>query len=149
MKEKLDSETKSRITGVQKQITPFSFFFGLHLGRKLYGVTDNLSKSLQKEKMSVVSGKKLADLTIDTLQGMRNNNSFLCFYDTVKKLADKVDQINSPSLLRQRKKPKYSILNYLDGCESSHESYHPETPSDYYKQIYIEAYHAVINSYQR
>ena len=58
----------------------------------------------------------------------------------------KIDQIDSPSLPRKRKKPKYSILNCLDGCESSHESYHPESPSDHYKQIYIEALDIIISS---
>jgi len=73
LKEKLDPDTKARIIGCQKQMTTLSFFFGLHLGQKLYGMTDNLSKTLQKEKMSAVSGKNLADLTLETLRGIRND----------------------------------------------------------------------------
>jgi len=86
----LDPDTKARIIGRQKQMTTFSFFFGLHLGQKLYDMTDNLSKTLQKEKMSAVSGKTLADLTLETLRGIRNDNDFLRFYDTVNKLGGKI-----------------------------------------------------------
>ena len=71
--EKPDAETKARINGCKKQMESFFFYFGLNLGSKLYAHTDNLSKTLQKEKISAVSGKELADLTIKTMQGMRQD----------------------------------------------------------------------------
>lgn len=49
--------------------------------------------------MSAVSVKKLA-VTIETVQGIRNDDDFLSFY-TVKKVGGKIDQIGSPSLLRK------------------------------------------------
>ena len=76
--EKADAETKARINGCKKQMKSFSFYFGLNLGRKLYAHTDNLSKTLQKEKMSAISGKELADLTIKTMHGMRNDRDLIC-----------------------------------------------------------------------
>ena len=48
--EKPDAETKARINGFKKQMESFSFYFGLNLGPTLYAHTDNLSKTLQKEK---------------------------------------------------------------------------------------------------
>ena len=72
--EKPDAQTKARINGCKKQLESFSFYFGLNLGRKLYAHTDNLSKTVQKEKMSAISSKELADLTIKTMQGMRNDD---------------------------------------------------------------------------
>ena len=39
------------------------FFFGLHLGEQLISHTDNLSKTLQKTKMSAVGGQRVANLT--------------------------------------------------------------------------------------
>ena len=47
--EKLDTGRKSRIIGCQSQMKEFSFFFGLCLSHRLYSLTDNLSKALQKE----------------------------------------------------------------------------------------------------
>ena len=57
LEEKLDAEPKSRIIGYKKQIESFKFYFGLQLGRKLYAHTDNLSKTLQQEKMSTIKGR--------------------------------------------------------------------------------------------
>ena len=61
----------------------FDFFFGLNLGQWLFSHTDNLSRTLQQTKMSAVSGKRVACLTKDVLQKMRNDTSFRSFYDVV------------------------------------------------------------------
>lgn len=144
--EKLDSETKSRIIGCQSQMTSFSFYFGLRLGQILFGMTDNLSKTLQKEKMSALSGINLSELTIKTLQGMRSEENFLSFFEVVKKGASKIDSLKEPSLPRKRKRPDYSILTFVEGYEGSNESFHPDTPADHFKQIYFEALDAIINA---
>ena len=47
LNESLDFDTKSRIVGCQKQMTTFTFYFSLRLAQKLYGMTDNLLKTLQ------------------------------------------------------------------------------------------------------
>ena len=146
LEEKLDTDTKARIVGCQKQMRSFSFFFGLQLGRKLYGMTDTLSKTLQLENMSAIDGKEQADLVIETLEGMREDELFLCFYETVKKEASEISGIGAPSLPRKRKNPNYSILIYLDGVKSTDESYAPATPYEHYKNIYTNALDAIINS---
>ena len=46
----------------------FAFYFGLSLSQRFYAITDNLSKTLQKEKISALQGKELADLTVETLE---------------------------------------------------------------------------------
>ena len=61
------------------------FYFGLPLGRKLYAHTDNLSKTLQQEKMSAIKGKSLADLTVQILEGIRNDRNYNLFYESVEK----------------------------------------------------------------
>ena len=66
-------------------MTTFTFCFGLRLGQKLYGMTDNLLKTLQKEKMWGLSRKNLSELTIKIIQRMRNDKDFLLFFDAVKK----------------------------------------------------------------
>ena len=61
----------------------FDFFFGLNLGQWLFSHTDNLSRTLQQTKMSALSGKRVACLTKDVLQKIRNDTSFRSFYDVV------------------------------------------------------------------
>ena len=40
----------------------FKIYFGLNLNQRLYVIMDNLSKTLQQEKMSGPRGMELADL---------------------------------------------------------------------------------------
>ena len=123
--ESLDFDTKSRITGCQKQMTTLTFYFGLRLGQKLYGVSDNLSKTLQKEKISALSGKNRSELTIKTIQSMRNDKDFLLFFEAVKKGASKIDMTEEPTLPRKIKPPNYLILACIEDHENNKEDYHP------------------------
>ena len=85
---KLESEVKARIIGVQNQMCEFQFFFGLNLGQRLFSISDNLSKTLQKESMSALEGLHIAELTIDTYQGMRTVSNAKLFFDIVSKKAN-------------------------------------------------------------
>ena len=78
--EKLTTDVKSRIIGCNFQMRTFSFFFGLCLGQCLYSLTNNLSKTLRKEKMSVLGAQRIASLTVTTIEGMHNDESFNMFY---------------------------------------------------------------------
>ena len=60
----LDSEVKTRVIGVQNQMCNFEFFYGLNLSQRLLVISENLSKTLQKESMSALSGFHLAQLTV-------------------------------------------------------------------------------------
>jgi len=53
----------------------FDLYFRLTLGKLLYSHTDKLSQTLQKQKMSAVSSKRLAMLT-ETISSLRNVKSF-------------------------------------------------------------------------
>ena len=76
---KLDSEVKARIIGVQNQMCEFQFFYGLNLSQRLFATSDNLSKTLQKESMSALSGLHLAELTVQTYQKMRSDEEAKLF----------------------------------------------------------------------
>jgi len=144
--EKLDTETRSRIIGCQSQMESFSFFFGLLLSHRLYSLTDNLSKTLQKEKMSALNGQRLANLTIQTLQGMRKEEDFKLFFASVKQKAKSLD-IEEATLPRKRRRPKYSILQYVQGHEEASrktEAFNPETAEDHYRIIFFDAIDTVI-----
>ena len=111
-------------------------------------MTDNLSKTLQAERMSALTGRKQAKLVIETVSGMskdkkgiRDPKKFKAFYDTTTKHAvakKKIDQLKLP---RQLNAPKnYSILQYVTRPEQkTSEAHHPETPEDYYREIFYEA----------
>ena len=143
--EQLDSDTKARIIGCKSQMESFKFYFGLMLSQRLYSITDNLSKTLQKEKMSALKGKELADLTVKTFEGMRNERDFNLFYEKTKSSASKIEAVSTPTVPRKRKRPNYSILLYVTGNpEATAPHYHPETPYDHYKPIYFEALDSIV-----
>ena len=80
-------------------------------------MTDNLFKTLQKEKMCALSIQRRAGLTINTLKGIRNDDDFKLFYNLVKQNAEKLD-IADTVLPRKRRKPNYSNLQYMSGYEN-------------------------------
>ena len=47
-----DSEARSKMCGVEAQMTKFEFLFGISLGVCIRRHTDNLSKTLQTPKLS-------------------------------------------------------------------------------------------------
>ena len=116
----------------------FSFLFDLCLGQRLYCHTDNLSKALQNENMSAVSGHRLALLTEETLENMRNETSFKLFFDLVVKKAADIPKIDDPALPRKRNRPNYSILSYVDGHKSV-VAHHPTTVEEHYSELYYDA----------
>ena len=78
----LKMDIKSRVFGCQSQMEKFEFYLALQLSHKLYALTDNLSKTLQLHKMSPLSGKRNVELTRKTIETMRNDESFVLFYET-------------------------------------------------------------------
>ena len=97
--------------------------------------------------MSAISGKELADLTIKTMQGMRNDRDFDLFYETVTKSASSIYFVSTPTAPRKRKRPKYDILQFLEGNpRCSGEAYFPETAHAHFKAIYFEAIDVIASS---
>ena len=73
---RLEPDIKGRIIGVQTQMLSFNTLFGLQLSKKILNITDNLSRTLQKQKMSSAEGQAIAELTVRTLKVMRTDTSF-------------------------------------------------------------------------
>ena len=57
----------------------FELLFGLVLGICILKHTDNLSKTLQSPELTAADGQKLADLTCQTLEKIKNENALICF----------------------------------------------------------------------
>ena len=130
--------------GCKNQMSAFDFFFGLCLGQRLFLITDTFSKALQSEKLSALSSQNMASLTLKTLQNMRTQEGFELFFNLVTKQVVKLP-VDEPHLKRKRKVPKYSILQYLDGQETTSEARQPATVEDELHQIYFDALDHITN----
>ena len=138
---KLDSEVRAGIVGVQDQMLKFQFFYGLNLSQPLFAISDNLSKTLQKESMSALRCLHLAELTIKTYKEMRSDEETELFFKTVSKKALDYPTMNKAALPCKRKRPNYGSLdNYfqVEGYSNSANAYHPTTQEQYFSQQYFE-----------
>ena len=114
----LNTEVKGRVIGCLRQMKEFDFYYGLLLSQRLYALTDNLSKTLQNKNMPAISGQRLTWLTLSTLESMRNDHDANPFFQTVVQKSEKHVEIKEPELPRKRKKPRYEVLQYIDGCDA-------------------------------
>ena len=81
----------------------FGFYFGLKLGQLLYSHTDKISQTLQSDKMSAVSSKRLAMLTVETISNLRNSESFDALYNLCLREIQNIKFVEEPVLKRKRK----------------------------------------------
>ena len=97
----MESELKGRKIGVKTQMESFELYFGLHLGTRFYSHTDSLARSVQNKGMPACISKRLAYLTIQTLETLRNEERYENFYETVLKTGKLHQSVNSPTLKRK------------------------------------------------
>ena len=93
-------------------------------------------QTLKNQKMSAVSSKRLAKLTIDKIAGIRNEESFNVMYDVAMNEIKNIPFVEKPVLKRKQKAPKYPILNFVEGYSSISPVHHPASPSDQYREQY-------------
>ena len=137
LSERLQPDVRARIIGCKAQMERFDFFFGLHLGERLYSHTDNLSKTLQGTKMAAVSGQRLANLTKETLTKMRNDQNFDHFYANVSRKSEGL--VGEPTLPRKRRAP--ARLEVGAGAPS-----YPQTAKDHLRRVYYEAIDLIVSA---
>ena len=75
------SDVKARINGVAFKMMEFKFLFCLMLAECLLKHSDNLSRSMQATAMPAVEAKRIAELCLEVLQKMREDNQFDLFWD--------------------------------------------------------------------
>ena len=80
LESKLVPEVKGRIIGVKAQMSTYDMLFGLKLSEKILKLTDNLSRTLQKQTLSAAEGHSVAKMTIKTLKALRTNEHFAAFF---------------------------------------------------------------------
>ena len=145
----LDPDIKGRIIGVQTQMTTFDLLFGLQLSMKilkiigvqtqmttfdlLFGlqlkITDNLSRTLQKQSMSAAEGQSVAELTVKTLKSMRTDENFTFF--ALCNCFRECTNTNLPVLPRKKKAPRRFEIGTEEGSHSA-------TVEDHYRRGYFE-----------
>lgn len=138
LESRLEPDIKSRIIGVKHQMSTFEFFVGVVIGERVLKHTDNLSKTLQHKDLSANEGQEVADLSVKTLERMRDEQSFELFWTMVQELASKYD-VGEPTLPRRRKAPRRLEIGLSD-------AEHPSSPQEHYRRIYYEALDLVINA---
>ena len=99
---RLQPDIRSRIIGVQAQMKTFEYFFGVVLGERILKHADNLSKTLQHKNISATEAQSITSLTVNTLQLMRNDNSYDLFWELLLHQASQCD-VTEPILPRRRK----------------------------------------------
>ena len=122
------------------QMGDFRFFHGLNLAHTVYSLSDNLSKALQKDKLSAVDEASVAMKTVQTFKNMRNEQSADLFFKKVSKKASSFDFIQKPILPRKRRNPNYKTMNdyfRVDGRleDKTTEAYHPTTAKERYRGL--------------
>ena len=93
---------------------------------------DNLSRTLQQTTMSALSGERVACLTKDVLQKIRNDTSFRSFYDVVLLKSKSYPSMSGPMSPRRTSAPRRIEIG-------TGEPTYPVTAQDYYRRIYFEA----------
>ena len=99
--------------------------------QQLFVLNDNLSKTLQKEPMSALSGLHLTQLIVQTYQKIRSDEEAEPFFKIVSKKALDYPLINNAALPLKRKRPNYgSLYNYfeVEGYGNNANTYYPTTP---------------------
>ena len=105
----LNTDVKSRIIGAKKQMKTFELILRLNIEHRLFSHTDNLSNTLQGEKMSANNSKRTSELVASVIQGMRNERSFNQMFDAITTKAKAQTFVNDEVLSRKIKEPNYSI----------------------------------------
>ena len=116
----------------------FNTLFGLQLSKKILKITDNLSHTLQKQKMSAAEGQAIAELTVHTLKAMHTDTSFTLFFNLVDHFRE-LTGTNLPVLPRKRK----ALQRFEVG---SPEGSHSATVEDHHRRQYFEVLDNAIES---
>ena len=59
---------KGRIIGVEMQMSQYNLLFEMQLYERVVKITDNLSRTLQKQFQSALESQALSKLTVKTLE---------------------------------------------------------------------------------
>jgi len=104
---KIKPSMKAHIIGVEAQFKTTGHILGYNLD---ICCSDNLSKTLQSDTLYAAAGQRIAAMTVNTLQSIRNDECFDMFWQKIERARQPLN-MEAPRLPRKRKAPK----RYDDG----------------------------------
>ena len=122
-------------------MSQYYLLFGLHLSKKVLQITDNLSRALQKQSMSAADGQEIAQMSLETLKGMRTDEVFSLFFALVGQSCQHAGT-NEPVRPRKRKAPSRLEVGSGDG-------FHSITVEEHYRRQYFEALDLAISGIRK
>ena len=133
-----DTEAKARIQGVSAQMDMFQYLYGIMLSEMILRHADNLSRTLQHKSLSAEEGQQVAQMTVDTITSLRNDDAFDLMWEKVSRKARSLN-VSDPQLPRRRKMPRRL-------CEGSCEGDFHETPKEHYRGTFMRPQKNTIDS---
>ena len=110
-------------------MTEFEFCMLMEMTQELFGVTDRLSKVMQKATMSAMDGMHAAHLVTATISGWRNAEHFELLWGKAELLREKLSA-DMPFLPPQRKRTK----RYESGTAADHAFL---SPQEMFRPVYF------------
>ena len=122
-------------------MSQYYLLFCLHLSKKVLQITNNLSRALQKQSMSATDGQEIAQMSLETLKGMRTDEAFSLFFALVGQSCQHAGT-NESVLPRKRKAPSRLEVESADG-------FHSTTVEEHYRRQYFEALDLAISGIRK
>ena len=116
----------------------FQTFFGLKSYLAFVAV-EQLATTLQSKNISAELCSEAGQAAISFFERQRSLENFNLFYDIV--LTECQELTDEPKLPRQRRVPQH--------IDEGSESFHPQTPKDYFRQQYFEVLDILVNELRR
>jgi len=136
-----DAKIYTESSALLNAICDFEFVFGLVLLKIILSTTNSLNSYLQKKTLDVVTAKKTADATIQTLSECRNDKSFETAWETAQNFSDLIKQnitdarfaFKDAMLPRRRQVSRrlQALVGEFDTSEDDHAQ--PQTAKDHYR----------------
>ena len=95
----------ARIQGLSAQIDMFQYLYGIMLSEMIIRHAENLSRSLQHKSLSAEEGQQVAQMTVDTITSLRNDDAFDLMWEKVSRKARSLN-VSEPQLPRRKKMPR-------------------------------------------
>ena len=80
----------------------FQYLYGIMLSEMILRHADNLSRTLQHKSLSAEEGQQVAQMTVDTITSLQNDDAFDLMWEKVSRKARTLN-VSEPQLPRKRK----------------------------------------------
>lgn len=140
-----DPKTYSESRALLTAICDWEFIFGLCLLKVILSNTCSLSRYLQGKTVDVISARRNADMTIQTLRQCRNEESFNSVWQIASAMGLKIKKwlTNSQFELREARAPRQTPSRRLQALVGEHGQRQTQlTPESYHR---INTYYASID----